>query len=39
MEYQKSFNCKYPKAYLNNKISYVLDSEKIDGMNLFLKKI
>jgi len=39
IDYQKKFNCKNPKAYLNNKISYILDSEKIDGMNLFLKKI
>ncbi len=38
-EYQKYFNCKNPKAYLNNKISYTLDAKKIDGMNLFLNKI
>ena len=38
-KYQKYFNCKNPKAYLNNKISYTLDAKKIDGMNLFLNKI
>ena len=39
MEFQKYFNCKNPKAYLNNKISYTLDAKKIAGMNLFLNKI
>ena len=31
--------CKSPKDYLNNKISYNLDAEKLKGMELFLKKI
>ena len=31
--------CENPKTYLNNKISYVLDAEKLAGMELFLKKI
>jgi chorismate dehydratase len=32
-------NCKNPKDYLNNKISYHLDSEKKKGMELFFSKI
>jgi len=32
-------NCKNPKDYLNNKISYHLDSEKKKAMELFLSKI
>ena len=32
-------NCKNPEDYLNNKISYSLDSEKKKGMELFLRKI
>ena len=32
-------SCKNPKHYLDNKISYNLDAEKLEGMNLFLKKI
>ena len=32
-------HCKNPIDYLNNKISYNLDAEKIAGMDLFLKKI
>jgi len=32
-------NCENPKDYLNNKISYNLDSEKQKGMELFLSKI
>jgi chorismate dehydratase len=32
-------NCKSPKDYLNNKISYNLDPEKQKGMELFLRKI
>ena len=32
-------NCKNPEDYLNNKISYILDSEKKKGMELFLRKI
>lgn len=32
-------NCKNYKDYLNNKISYHLDSQKLKGMHLFLKKI
>ena len=31
--------CDDPKDYLNNKISYSLDSRKLEGMRLFLKKI
>lgn len=31
--------CENPKDYLNNKISYSLDSEKMKGMHLFLRKI
>jgi chorismate dehydratase len=31
--------CEDPKDYLNNKISYSLDSRKLEGMRLFLKKI
>jgi chorismate dehydratase len=31
--------CENPKDYLNNKISYRLDAEKLKGMNLFLRKI
>ena len=31
--------CENPKDYLNNKISYNLDSEKQKGMELFLSKI
>ena len=31
--------CENPKTYLNNRISYVLDAEKLAGMELFLKKI
>lgn len=31
--------CKSPKDYLNNKISYNLDSKKQKGMELFLSKI
>ena len=31
--------CENPKEYLNNKISYILDAEKLKGMELFLKKI
>ena len=34
-----NFKFKNPKEYLNNKISYTLDEKKMDGMNLFLKKI
>ena len=32
-------NCTNPEDYLNNKISYNLDSEKKKGMELFLKKV
>jgi chorismate dehydratase len=32
-------NCENPEDYLNNKISYSLDSEKQKGMELFLRKI
>jgi len=32
-------NCENPVDYLNNKISYSLDSEKQKGMELFLRKI
>ena len=32
-------NCENPEDYLNNKISYILDSEKQKGMELFLSKI
>ena len=32
-------HCINPTDYLNNKISYHLDEEKIKGMELFLKKI
>ena len=32
-------NCKNPEDYLNNKISYNLDSQKKKGMELFLSKI
>jgi chorismate dehydratase len=32
-------NCESPEDYLNNKISYHLDSEKQKGMELFLSKI
>tara|TARA_B110000196_G_scaffold264717_1_gene237382 strand:- start:141 stop:887 length:747 start_codon:yes stop_codon:yes gene_type:complete len=32
-------NCENPKDYLNNKISYALDSEKKKGMEFFLRKI
>ena len=32
-------HCKAPNDYLNNKISYNLDTNKIAGMNLFLSKI
>ena len=32
-------HCKSPIDYLNNKISYNLDAEKLAGMDLFLKKI
>jgi chorismate dehydratase len=32
-------NCDNPINYLDNKISYKLDSNKLKGMNLFLKKI
>ena len=31
--------CENPKDYLNNKISYNLDPEKLGGMKLFLKKL
>lgn len=31
--------CESPRDYLNNKISYRLDSKKLEGMALFLKKI
>jgi chorismate dehydratase len=32
-------HCKNPNDYLNNKISYILDKKKIEGMKLFLSKI
>ena len=32
-------NCENPEDYLNNKISYSLDTEKQKGMELFLRKI
>ena len=32
-------HCKNPHDYLNNKISYYLDEQKMDAMNLFLSKI
>ena len=32
-------NCTNPEDYLNNKISYNLDSKKKKGMELFLKKV
>ena len=32
-------HCKNPDDYLNNKISYILDKKKIEGMKLFLSKI
>ena len=32
-------HCANPKDYLNNKISYRLDTKKLEGMELFLKKI
>ena len=32
-------HCENPKEYLNNKISYTLDTEKLEGMELFLKKL
>jgi chorismate dehydratase len=32
-------NCENPRDYLNNKISYRLDSKKLESMELFLKKI
>ena len=32
-------NCDNPKEYLNRKISYILDEEKRNSMELFLKKI
>jgi len=32
-------NCRNPEDYLNNKISYNLDTEKKKGMELFLKKV
>ncbi|MEC7863930.1 MAG: MqnA/MqnD/SBP family protein, partial [Bacteroidota bacterium] len=32
-------HCENPRDYLNNKISYRLDSKKLEGMDLFLKKI
>ena len=31
--------CDDPKDYLNKKISYSLDSRKLEGIRLFLKKI
>ena len=31
--------CESPRDYLNNKISYRLDSKKLEGMDLFFKKI
>ena len=34
-----NFKFKNPREYLNSKISYTLDEKKMDGMNLFLKKI
>lgn len=33
------YNCENPKEYLENKISYFLDSEKKKGMALFLRKV
>jgi len=32
-------NCESPEDYLNNKISYILDSEKQKGMELFLNNL
>ena len=32
-------NCQNPKDYLNNRISYMLDAKKLEGLELFLNKL